>query len=281
MALRPFRIEFTERAVTDLRERLGSARWPSPLPGEEAFDATLRVLARDWARLDWAAWQTRLNDLPHLRGVVEGGEVHAAVLAGPWAERRPALLLLHDAAGSFFDRLNLAERLARPAEGAPGIDVVLASLPGTGYSERLEGAPTPEVAARRLHAYMAALGYGHYAVHGDGYGSAVAAAIVEAFPAAASNLGLGVASTASGLLPAEAYALHDSPVGMLAWWLAARGAPSDEARSTWLAGATWCWLTGSAAAASGLGGGGTPAPDAAITAAIWWHTVGGGATVAG
>lgn len=267
MALRPFRIEFTERAVTDLRERLGSARWPSPLPGEEAFDATLRVLARDWARLDWAAWQARLNDLPHLRGVVEDGEVHAAVFGGPWAERRPVLLLLHDAAGTFFDRLDLAQRLARPADGTGSVDVVLASLPGTGYSERLHGKPTPEAAARRLHAYMTALGYERYTVHGDGYGAAVAGVMVEASAGAASDLRLSSPGTAPGLAPAEAYALHDSPIGMLAWWLGARGAPSDEARETWLAGATWCWLTASAAVASGLGGGGERVPDAAIEAA--------------
>jgi len=281
MALRPFRIEFTERAVTDLRERLGSARWPSPLPGEEAFDATLRVLARDWARLDWATWQARLNDVPHLRGVVEGGEVHAALLGGPWAERRPALLLLPDAAGTFFDRLDLAERLARPAEGAPGVDVVLASLPGTGYSERLEGAATRQAAARRLHAYMRALGYERYAVHGDGYGAAVARALVEASAGAVRDLGLAVPGAAGGLAPAEAYALHDSPVGMLAWWLATRGAPSDEARETWLAGATWCWLTASAAVASGLGGGGPVLPDAVIEAAARALAVGGGTTVGG
>ena len=267
MALRPFRIEFTERAVTDLRERLGSARWPAPLPGTETFDATLRVLARDWARLDWAAWQARLNDLPHLRGVVEGGEVHASVLGGPWAERRPALLLLHGAAGTFFDRLDLAERLARPAEGAAGVDVVLASLPGTGYSERLGGDPTPEAAARRLHAYMTALGYERYAVHGDGYGAHVAAALVGASGGTARDLGLGGGGAAPGLAPAGAYALHDSPVGMLAWWLATRGVPADEARETWLAGATWCWLTASAAVASGLGGGGERVPDAVIEGA--------------
>ncbi|MDP2328033.1 MAG: epoxide hydrolase N-terminal domain-containing protein, partial [Dehalococcoidia bacterium] len=212
MALRPFRIEFTERALADLRERLSSARWPSPLPGAEAFDATLRVLARDWARLDWAAWQARLNDLPHLRGVVEGGEVHAVVLGGSWTERRPALLLLHDAAGTFFDRLDLAQRLARPPEGTRGVDVVLASLPGTGYSERLDGDPMPEAAARRLRAYMTALGYERYAVHGDGYGASVAGALVVASGGAARDLGLGGTGAAPGLAPAGAYALHDSPV---------------------------------------------------------------------
>ncbi|PKN79855.1 MAG: hypothetical protein CVU47_09985, partial [Chloroflexi bacterium HGW-Chloroflexi-9] len=46
-----------------------------------------------------------------------------------------------------------------------------------------------------------------------------------------------------------------------------RGAPSDEEREAWLAGATWCWLTASAAVASGLGGGGERVPDAVIEAA--------------
>ncbi|MDA0270288.1 MAG: epoxide hydrolase N-terminal domain-containing protein [Chloroflexi bacterium] len=253
--LRPFRIEFTDRAIADLRERLNGARWPSPLPGQADFDATLRLLARDWARFDWAPWQARLNALAHLRGVVEGGEVHAAVLAGPWGEQRPALLLLPAAAGAFFDRLDLAERLTRTDGGAPAFDVVLASLPGTGYSERLEGTPTPAATARRLHAYMGALGYGRFQVQGDGYGAVVAATLVEASGGAVTSRSGGMEAAGAALPPSQAYALLDSPVGMLAWWLAERGAPPEAEREACLASATWCWLTGSAVVASGLGRG--------------------------
>ncbi len=274
MALRPFRIEFTHRAQDDLRQRIDRTRWPSPLDGEAAFDGALRLLARDWARLDWPDWQERLNGLSHLRGVVGGGEVHAAVMAGPWGERRQPLLLLHDAPGAFFDRLPLARRLAHPSDDGAAFDVVLASLPGTGYSERLEGDPTPEASAVRLHALMVALGYGGYLVHGDGYGALVAAALPAVSGGAARDLGVGVSPQRPGLPAALAYALGDSPVGMLSWWLAGRGghealaALSPEEREAWLASATWCWLTGSAVAAAGWpAAGSAPASDDAIMAA--------------
>ncbi|GMU39172.1 MAG: microsomal epoxide hydrolase [Chloroflexota bacterium] len=264
MALRPFRIEFTHRAIDDLRARLDLARWPSPLAGEEAFDGALRLLARDWAAFDWTPWQTRLNALSHLRGVVEGGEVHTAVLGVPWTQRRATVLLLHDAAGTFFDRLPLADRLR-----AAGNDVVLASLPGTGYSERLTAAATPEAAARRIHAAMQVLGYTSYAVHGDGYGGTVAKALAAASEGAATDLGLGRAAEGAPLPPASAYALHDSPLGVLAWRLAATGMPGEADRDLWLAATTWCWLTGTASYAATLAGGRVrPASDEAVVEAV-------------
>lgn len=264
VSMRPFRIEFTRRAMDDLRARLDVARWPSPLAGQEAFDGALRVLSRDWAAFDWIPWQVRLNALPHLRGVVEGGEVHAAVLGVPWTVRRATVLLLHDAAGTFFDRLVLARRLREA-----GCDVVLASLPGTGYSERLAGAPTAEGAGRRLHAAMRTLGYDTYLVHGDGYGAGVAAALTAGTGGAARDLGLGRDGGGTPAAPALGYALHDSPLGVLSWRLASTGVPSEEDREAWLAQTTWCWLTGTPSYAATLSGGRvTPAADDAVLEAV-------------
>ncbi len=264
MALRPFRIEFTHRALDDLRARLDVARWPSPLAGHETFDGALRLLARDWATFDWTPGQARLNALAHLRGVVEGGEVHTAVLGVPWTARRGTVLLLHDVAGTFFDRLPLADRLREA-----GYDVVLASLPGSGYSERLDGTPTPEAAARRLHAAMRALGYETYLVHGDGYGAILAQALAGVAAGAVRDLGLGAPPSGLPVATALAYALHDSPLGVLAWRLGSTGVPPEAERDAWLAGTTWCWLTGTASYAATIAGGGvTMASDDAVIDAV-------------
>lgn len=64
MALLPFRIEFTERAIADLHRRIDAARWPE-ITIDEGWqagtnDGVLRDLVRYWrTEYDWFAQQER------------------------------------------------------------------------------------------------------------------------------------------------------------------------------------------------------------------------------
>ena len=71
MALRPFRIEFTERAIADLHRRIDATRFPEVSIDEGwqagTNDSVLRELVRYWRQdYDWPAQQERLNQLTHL-----------------------------------------------------------------------------------------------------------------------------------------------------------------------------------------------------------------------
>src|SRR5688572_13152630 len=106
MPMLPFRIEFSDRAIEDLRRRIGNTRWPSVTwdTGWSAGtdDRVLRDLARYWARdYDWPAWQARLNQRAHVRGPIDGEEVHAMVRLGP-AGQTP-IMLLHGWPSSFVE----------------------------------------------------------------------------------------------------------------------------------------------------------------------------------
>jgi microsomal epoxide hydrolase len=288
-SLRPFRIEFTERAVDDLKRRIGNTRWPE-LAYDTGWttgtnDAVLRDLAQYWARdYDWFAWQERLNERSHIRGPVEGEEIHAMVKLGPSGQ--VPLLVIHGWPGSFVEHLESSDRLA-----AEGFDVVVPSIPGFTFSEApREPGMAPAKVAERFHLLMRELGYDRYGVQGGDWGAIIGSALARAHPEAV--LGLHV-NFAMGPGPSEGtpseeerawlehrarfdaeqtgysriqgtrpqtlgYAQTDSPVGLLAWILEKFWAWTDHGDDLWasldrdlvLTNITLYWLTGSITSAA-------------------------------
>jgi microsomal epoxide hydrolase len=273
MSMLPFRIEFSDRAVDDLHRRIDATRWPE-IAVDEGWtagtnDAVLRDLVRYWRReYDWFAVQERLNRLAHLRGPIEGEELHCVVYTGPGSERRTPLLLLHGWPGSFVEFLEAAELLAAGVDGEPGFDLVVPSLPGFAFSEApRERGMHPGKVAHRMHLLMQALGYERYGVQGGDWGGIIAPALALQHPDAVIgmhvNFGIGGPPPPAGTEPSAeerayrehrqrfeaeetgysriqgtrpqtlAYAQHDSPVGLLAWILEKFWVWSDHAEDLW------------------------------------------------
>ena len=300
MKLLPFRLAFTERAIDDLHRRLDAARWLD-LPFATGWsagtnDEALRDLVHYWRRdFDWFAVQERLNRLAHVRGPIEGDELHAVVFARGGASRLP-LLLLHGWPGSFVELVPAAERLVEGVGGRPGFDVVVPSLPGFGLSDapRSPGAHPGRI-AERVHLLMLALGYRRYGVQGGDWGAIIGARLARTHPEAVVGLHLnfpalpvvpqppdvpsederawdaamqrwrdaeGAYSRIQSSKPQTlAYALNDSPLGLLAWILekfwAWSGRPEERGglwqrldRDAILANVTLYWLTGTVLSAS-------------------------------
>ena len=288
----PFRIEFSERAIADLHRRIDATRWPE-VPFDAGWsagtdDGVLRDLVRYWRLdFDWFEVQARLNRYAHLRGPIGAPEeLHCVLLTGGEPGRVP-LLLMHGWPGSFIELLAAAERLVAGHGDAPGFDVVLPSLPGFGFSDapRAPGMHPGRI-AERMHELMRGLGYERYGVQGGDWGAHVGARLARAHPEAVLGLHLNFPA---GFVPPEgepgaeeqqwredaarwrdaeaaysrlqrtkphtlAYALTDSPVGLLAWTLETFWAWSDHGEDLWetfdrdalLANVTLYWLTGTA-----------------------------------
>lgn len=272
MALLPFRIEFTERAIADLHRRIDATRWPE-IAVDEGWaagtqDDVLRDLVRYWRNdYDWFTQQAALNELTHLRGPIEGEELHCVLYTGPGSEPRIPLLLIHGWPGSFVEFLDAAERLATGVDGGPGFDLVIPSLPGFGFSEAARSPGMhPGTIASRLHALMGELGYDRYGVQGGDWGAITGTALALQQPDAV--LGLHLNFVGGGPPPADgemseeerayrerqaafqatetgysqiqgtrpqtlAYAQHDSPVGLLAWILEKFWVWSDHDDGLW------------------------------------------------
>ena len=272
MALRPFRIEFTKRAIADLYRRIDATRFPEVTIDEGwqagTNDGALRELVRYWRHeYDWFAQQERLNQLTHVRGPVDGEELHAVLYTGPGSERRIPLLLIHGWPGSFVEFLEAAPLLAAGVDGSPGYDLVVPSLPGFGFSEApRQPGMHPGVIAERLHGLMQELGYERYGVQGGDWGGIIGTALAlqrpEAVRALHLNFALSGPPPADGEMGAEerayreeqerfqatetgysriqgtrpqtlAYAQQDSPVGLLAWILEKFWVWSDHGDDLW------------------------------------------------
>ena len=275
--LLPFRIEFGARALDDLRRRIEDFRWPNL--GYDAGwatgtdDATLRDLVRYWVRdFDWQRVQAALNERAHVRGDIDGDTTHAMVTAGPAAECRTPLLLIHGWPNSFADYLDVSRALATPDAEGRAFDLVVPSLPGFGFSNPPSTPGLhPGRIADRLHLLMRSLGYEQYGVHGGDWGAIIGTALAQRHPDAV--LGLHLTHLPSRALPPDAaplseperayldnlqatrfeesgyvaiqgsrpqslaYAQNDSPVGLLAWMLEKFWAWSDH--GTDRAGSLW------------------------------------------
>jgi pimeloyl-ACP methyl ester carboxylesterase len=266
--LLPFRIEFGQRALDDMRRRIEDFRWPN-IGYQSGWttgtsDTALRDLVRTWlVDFDWSRVQAALNTHAHVRGDIEGEAMHAMVAAGPASERRTPLLLIHGWPSSFADFAEVSSLLTQPIEAGPAFDVVAPSLPGFGFSDppRAPGLHPGRI-ADRLHTLMRSLGYERYGVQGGDWGAIIGTALALRHPEAV--LGVHLNHAPNRTLPAGGpplsaeeqayldgqqamrfeesgyvaiqgsrpqtlgYAHNDSPVGLLAWMLEKFWAWSDH-----------------------------------------------------
>src|SRR5260370_36152349 len=179
MAIQAFELPYSESAVQDLRERIARTRWPDTIPGsgwEYGFDLAYlqRVWRYGWEEVEWKAEIRRMTSLHHMRYIAGNQSIHFVNERG----RGPspiAILLLHGWPGSFLEMLKLVPRLTDPAahggEPSDSFDVVVASLPGFGFSSRPteRGMNTAQM-ADLFAELMTELGYERFACHGGDFG---------------------------------------------------------------------------------------------------------------
>lgn len=180
--IRPFLIHFPREAVADLQARIGQARLPEPLPGNEwetgIAVGVLSDLVTQWAAHDWSATEARLNVLPHFTTEVDGQTVHFLHVKSEHSNATP-LMMIHGWPGSFLEFEQLIGRLTDPlANGGmeeDAFDVVIPSLPGFGFSTPLasEGWTRSRI-ARTFVEVMNRLGYERFLVQGGDIGAGVA-----------------------------------------------------------------------------------------------------------
>ena len=253
-----FSIHVPDAVLIDLHDRLTHTRWPDQLPGTGwdygADTAYLRQLITYWRdTFDWRAQEARLNRFEHFHASVGGMRIHFMHVRSSNADAVP-LLLLHGWPSSFVQMLEIIPLLVDPAAhglaGSPSFHVVVASLPGFGFSE----IPTRTGVGFRVSASMMAelmhdvLGYPRYAVRGSDLGGNIVRQMALLYPDQILGVHLtGMIGTDGGTppyTPAEqrfieatnatlseryyarlqmtkpqtlAHALNDSPVGLAAW----------------------------------------------------------------
>jgi pimeloyl-ACP methyl ester carboxylesterase len=180
--IRPFRINFPEGELDDLRDRLARTRWPDELPGVGwAYGVGLgyvKEMAEYWrSTYDWRKHEARLNQFPQFTTTIDGTNVHFMHVHSPEPNALP-LILTHGWPGSIVEFLDVIEPLSNPrahgGDPADAFHVVVPSIPGYGFS-----GPTRDTgwdAARMAKAWdqlMKRLGYEGYGAHGGDAGALI------------------------------------------------------------------------------------------------------------
>jgi pimeloyl-ACP methyl ester carboxylesterase len=181
-AIRPFRVDFPDAKLADLRRRISATNWPDRETVKNDSQgvqlATMQALARYWATdYDWRKVEARLNALPQFMTEIDGLDIHF-IHARSKHENALPLIVTHGWPGSIIEQLKIVEPLTDPtAHGGSAADafhLVIPSLPGYGFS----GKPTapgwqPVSIARAWAALMQRLGYSKYVAQGGDWGNAV------------------------------------------------------------------------------------------------------------
>ncbi|WP_369255034.1 epoxide hydrolase family protein [Geodermatophilus amargosae] len=181
-AIRPFRVDVPEEALTDLRRRLAATRWPTrELVGDRSQGvqlAAMQALVRYWAtEHDWRRCEARLNALPQFRTEIDGVDVHFVHVRSPHADALP-MIMTHGWPGSVVEMLDsvgpLTDPTAHGGRAEDAFDLVLPSLPGYGFSgEPTEPGWDRARVARAWAELMRRLGYDRYVAQGGDVGAGV------------------------------------------------------------------------------------------------------------
>ncbi|MFC8301709.1 epoxide hydrolase family protein [Micromonospora orduensis] len=202
--MRPFRIEFPQSDLDDLKRRIDSTRWPDEIPGV-GWDrgvplGYLKELAGYWRNeFNWRAVETRLNEFPQYLTEIDGTTVHFMHIRSPEAGALP-LILTHGWPGTVAEFLDVIGPLTDPAahggDPADAFHLVIPSIPGFAFS-----GPTGQVGwdtdrvARAWMELMRRLGYDRYAVQGGDWGSPISLRLGLADPAHVAGVHLNMCVT--------------------------------------------------------------------------------------
>jgi pimeloyl-ACP methyl ester carboxylesterase len=178
----PFRIAVADAVLTDLQQRLRSARWPE----EQVVDDWSQGVPRAWLRsicdywadgYDWRAREKALNRFPQFTTPIDGLDIHFIHVRSPHEGAMP-LVMTHGWPGSVVEFHKVIEPLTDPTahggDAADAFHVVCPTLPGFGFSGKptTTGWGVPRI-ARAWATLMDRLGYARYGAQGGDWGSAV------------------------------------------------------------------------------------------------------------
>jgi len=182
VAIRPFRVDFPDSALADLRLRLTRTRLPEKEPVNDFSQGvplkTVRQLLSYWLdKYDWRKVEARLNAVPNFITEIDGLDIHFIHVRSKHENALP-LIVTHGWPGSVIEQLKIIGPLTDPtAHGGSASDafhLVIPSMPGYGFSGKPDTTGWgPEKIAQAWITLMRRLGYKKFAAQGGDWGAVV------------------------------------------------------------------------------------------------------------
>jgi pimeloyl-ACP methyl ester carboxylesterase len=206
--IRPFHVDFPERELVELRQRVAATRWPDKETVTNDSQGvkleTIQKLAHYWQTdYDWRKVETRLNALPQFITEIDGLDIHFIHVRSKHENALP-LIITHGWPGSIIEQLKIIDPLTNPTDyggnASDAFDLVIPSLPGYGFSSK-PTAPgwTPVSIARAWATLMQRLGYTRYVAQGGDWGNAVSEVMALQLPPGL----LGIHTNMAATVPAD------------------------------------------------------------------------------
>jgi pimeloyl-ACP methyl ester carboxylesterase len=190
-SIKPFRVDFPQSAIDDLRRRIDGARWPTNELVDDASQGVqskmLQGLARYWGtEYDFGRVSERLNALPQFTTEIDGLKIHFIHVKSKHENAMP-LIITHGWPGSVIEMLEtigpLTDPTAHVGDASDAFDLVLPSLPGFGFSSQpTELGWDPGRTAKAWAVLMNRLGYTRYVAQGGDIGANVTDSMARQAP---------------------------------------------------------------------------------------------------
>src|ERR1700730_11440316 len=110
-SIRPFRVDFPDAELTELRRRVNATRWPEreTVTGDSQGVrlATMQELARYWGSdYDWRKCESKMTALPNFMIEIDGLDIHFIHVRSPPQGALP-LIVTHGCPGSVIEQLKI------------------------------------------------------------------------------------------------------------------------------------------------------------------------------
>ncbi|WP_067699215.1 epoxide hydrolase family protein [Nocardia jejuensis] len=242
----------------------------------------VRALAEYWLNeFDWRALEAKLNAYPQFTAEIDGEDIHFLHVRSSREDALP-VVLTHGWPGSVLEFLDVIEALTEPESAdQPAFHLVIPSLPGFGFSGPTRSTGWNRYRTARAWAeLMSLLGYERYGAIGNDAGSMIAPELGRIAPDRVAGVHVTQLFSFPSGDPAEfegmsgedmaalghlqwfhenkmafntflsqqpqtiAYALSDSPLGLLGWNVQLMGESLDD--EFVIGNVALYWLTGTA-----------------------------------
>src|SRR4051794_15771087 len=126
-AIRPFRVDFPDEQLVDLRRRINATRRPEQETVSNATQgaqlATMQALARYWASdYDWRRCEAKLNAVPNFMTEIDGLDIHFIHVRSKHENALP-MIVTHGWPGSIIEQMKIIGPLTDPtAHGGTAAD---------------------------------------------------------------------------------------------------------------------------------------------------------------